>query len=99
MEAGKTYRRALLEKSQASARLAGALEVVSRLKGADHSGPGFMATAGFHYVVSNSEQVLGDSFYKVSSFASTRLNPLSFPLLLPSKLTDSLCFALFSTEL
>ncbi|KAL7415798.1 hypothetical protein BDY24DRAFT_338045 [Mrakia frigida] len=64
MEAGKTYRRALLEKSQASARLAGALEVVSRLKGADHSGPGFMATAGFHYVVSNSEQVLGDSFYK-----------------------------------
>jgi len=66
MDAGKQYRRALLEKSQASATLAGALEVCSRLKGADHSGPGFMATAGFHYVVSNTEQVLGDSFYKVS---------------------------------
>ncbi|CDZ98045.1 hypothetical protein [Phaffia rhodozyma] len=64
MSSSKQYRQALLAKSEATARLAAAMEACSRVKGADHSGPGLMSCAGFNHVVSNSEQVLARSFYE-----------------------------------
>lgn len=35
-----------------------------RVKGADASGPGLQAAAGFHYVLSSSERVIADRLYK-----------------------------------
>jgi hypothetical protein len=36
----------------------------SRIKGADHSGPGLQAAAGFHYVLASTERVVADRLYK-----------------------------------
>lgn len=44
---------------------AGWLAAVSlRVKGADHSGPGLQAAAGFHYVLASTERVVADRLYK-----------------------------------
>lgn len=48
------------------------MDACARVKGADRAGPGLQACAGFHYVVSGSEQVLADTFYKVSLLVGLR---------------------------
>ncbi|KAL4399391.1 fungal-type vacuole membrane protein [Malassezia pachydermatis] len=64
LNASKTYTSAMLAMSKASSEMAEALEDCSRLKGAHISGPAFQAACGLHYLKSNYEQVLCDTFWK-----------------------------------
>lgn len=67
LSASKAYTSSMLAMSKASSDLAEALEDCSRLKGAQSSGPAFQAASGLHYLKSNYEQVLCDTFWKECS--------------------------------
>lgn len=60
----KSYTTATLTMSQASSELAGALEECSHVKGAHNCGDELQAAGGLHYLKSNNEQVLCDTFWK-----------------------------------
>lgn len=62
--ASKAYTSTMLAMSKASSDLAQALEDCSRVKGAHACGPEFQAACGLHYLKSNYEQVLCDTFWK-----------------------------------
>lgn len=62
--ASKAYTSTMLAMSKASSELAEALEDCSRVKGAHAMGPAFQAAGGLHYLKSNYEQVLCDTFWK-----------------------------------
>ncbi|CAG8519185.1 2108_t:CDS:2 [Paraglomus occultum] len=64
LSAAKIYRNQLIALSQATAGFGQALERMARCKGALEAGPGLQAAAGLHYLMSNHQQVLSDSFYK-----------------------------------
>ncbi|KDQ07599.1 hypothetical protein BOTBODRAFT_38683 [Botryobasidium botryosum FD-172 SS1] len=62
VSASATYRKALINLSEASAGFASAIESCSRLKGTDdETSVGLQAAAGLHYLIANQEQVLSDS--------------------------------------
>ncbi|KAJ1018558.1 hypothetical protein NDA16_004840 [Ustilago loliicola] len=54
----------MLAMAKASSDLACALETCARVKGAHESGPGLQAASGLHFLKSNYEQVLCDTFWK-----------------------------------
>ncbi len=54
----------MLSMAKASSDLACALETCARVKGAHESGPGLQAASGLHFLKSNYEQVLCDTFWK-----------------------------------
>ncbi|WFD35134.1 hypothetical protein MCUN1_001983 [Malassezia cuniculi] len=60
----KSYTTATLAMSQASSELAGALEECSHIKGAHSCGEELQAAGGLHYLKSNYDQVLCDTFWK-----------------------------------
>lgn len=60
----KSYTTATLAMSQASSELAGALEECSHIKGAHNCGDELQAAGGLHYLKSNNEQLLCDTFWK-----------------------------------
>ncbi|WFD28217.1 hypothetical protein MNAN1_003223 [Malassezia nana] len=64
LSATKAYTTTMLAMSKASSELAEALEDCSRIKGAHAKGPMFQAACGLHYLKSNYEQVLCDTFWK-----------------------------------
>ena len=64
LSASKAYTASMLAMSKASSELAEALEDCSRMKGAHASGPALQAACGLHYLKSNYEQVLCDTFWK-----------------------------------
>ncbi|CAG8483419.1 11614_t:CDS:2 [Paraglomus brasilianum] len=64
LSTAKIYRNQLIALSQATAGFGQALERMARCKGALEAGPGLQAAAGLHYLMSNHQQVLSDSFYK-----------------------------------
>ncbi|CAJ0916421.1 12543_t:CDS:2 [Entrophospora sp. SA101] len=64
LSASKNYRNQMIALSQAAASFGQALERTARCKGADEAGPGLQAAAGLHYLMSNHQQLLSDTFYK-----------------------------------
>lgn len=64
LNASKNYTAAMLAMSKASTEMASALEDCSRLKGVHASGAAFQAAGGLHYLKSNYEQLLCDTFWK-----------------------------------
>lgn len=62
--ASKAYTSTMLAMSKASSDLAQALEDCSHVKGAHTCGTSFQAACGLHYLKSNYEQVLCDTFWK-----------------------------------
>nr|CAG8467856.1 5968_t:CDS:2 [Entrophospora candida] len=64
LSASKNYRNQMVALSQAAASFGQALERTARCKGADEAGPGLQAAAGLHYLMSNHQQLLSDTFYK-----------------------------------
>ncbi|EST06971.1 hypothetical protein PSEUBRA_003600 [Kalmanozyma brasiliensis GHG001] len=64
LASAKAYTSAMLSMSKASSDLACALETCARVKGAHDSGPGLQAASGLHFLKSNYEQVLCDTFWK-----------------------------------
>lgn len=64
LASAKSYTSAMLSMAKASSDLACALETCARVKGAHESGPGLQAASGLHFLKSNYEQVLCDTFWK-----------------------------------
>ncbi|SPC68127.1 related to IVY1 - phospholipid-binding protein [Ustilago sp. UG-2017b] len=64
LASAKAYTSAMLAMAKASSDLACALETCARVKGAHESGPGLQAASGLHFLKSNYEQVLCDTFWK-----------------------------------
>ena len=64
LASAKAYTSAMLSMAKASSDLACALETCARVKGAHESGPGLQAASGLHFLKSNYEQVLCDTFWK-----------------------------------
>ncbi|SPO31856.1 related to IVY1 - phospholipid-binding protein [Ustilago trichophora] len=64
LASAKAYTSAMLSMAKASSDLACALETCARVKGAHNSGPGLQAASGLHFLKSNYEQVLCDTFWK-----------------------------------
>lgn len=64
LNASKAYTTAMSAMSTASANLAAALQDCSVLKGAHACGTALQAACGLHYLKSNYEQVLCDTFWK-----------------------------------
>ncbi|SPO31969.1 related to IVY1 - phospholipid-binding protein [Ustilago trichophora] len=64
LTSAKAYTSAMLSMAKASSDLACALETCARVKGAHDSGPGLQAASGLHFLKSNYEQVLCDTFWK-----------------------------------
>lgn len=64
LASAKAYTTAMLSMAKASSDLACALEACARVKGAHDSGPGLQAASGLHFLKSNYEQVLCDTFWK-----------------------------------
>lgn len=64
LASAKAYTSAMLAMAKASSDLACALETCARVKGAHDSGPALQAASGLHFLKSNYEQVLCDTFWK-----------------------------------
>ena len=64
LASAKAYTNAMLTMAKASSDLACALEECARVKGAHESGAGLQAASGLHFLKSNYEQVLCDTFWK-----------------------------------
>ncbi|CDU21972.1 related to IVY1-phospholipid-binding protein [Sporisorium scitamineum] len=64
LASAKAYTSTMLSMAKASSDLACALEACARVKGAHESGPGLQAASGLHFLKSNYEQVLCDTFWK-----------------------------------
>lgn len=64
LTSAKAYTSAMLSMAKASSDLACALETCARVKGAHDSGAGLQAASGLHFLKSNYEQVLCDTFWK-----------------------------------
>lgn len=64
LETSKTFTSCMSAMSKASADMAAALEDCSSLKGAHACGAAFQAACGLHYLKSNYDQVLCDTFWK-----------------------------------
>jgi len=64
LSVSKAYTSTMLAMSKASSDLAHTLEECSRVKGAHMCGATFQAASGLHYLKSNYEQVLCDTFWK-----------------------------------
>ncbi|WFC97429.1 hypothetical protein MYAM1_000142 [Malassezia yamatoensis] len=64
LQASKAYTSTMLAMSKASSDLAQAMEDCSHVKGAHGCGPALQAACGLHYLKSNYEQVLCDTFWK-----------------------------------
>ncbi|PWN52141.1 hypothetical protein IE53DRAFT_303795, partial [Violaceomyces palustris] len=64
LSTSKAYTNTMLLMAKASSDLAAALEECARVKGAHESGSGLQAASGLHYLKSNYEQVLCDTFWK-----------------------------------
>ncbi|WFD41515.1 hypothetical protein MPSI1_000145 [Malassezia psittaci] len=64
LQASKAYTSTMLAMSKASSDLAQAMEDCSQVKGAHACGPALQAACGLHYLKSNYEQVLCDTFWK-----------------------------------
>ncbi|KAN0064157.1 hypothetical protein ACQY0O_003324 [Thecaphora frezii] len=64
LTSAKAYTNAMLAMAKASSDLACALEECARVKGAHESGPSLQAAGGLHFLKSNYEQVLCDTFWK-----------------------------------
>ncbi|SJX66629.1 related to IVY1-phospholipid-binding protein [Sporisorium reilianum f. sp. reilianum] len=64
LASAKAYTSTMLSMAKASSDLACALEACARVKGAHDSGPGLQAASGLHFLKSNYEQVLCDTFWK-----------------------------------
>lgn len=64
LASAKAYTSAMLAMAKASSDLGCALETCARVKGAHESGPGLQAASGLHFLKSNYEQVLCDTFWK-----------------------------------
>ncbi|KAJ1036075.1 hypothetical protein NDA18_000221 [Ustilago nuda] len=64
LASAKAYTSAMLAMAKASSDLGCALETCARVKGAHESGPALQAASGLHFLKSNYEQVLCDTFWK-----------------------------------
>ncbi|SNX88090.1 related to IVY1 - phospholipid-binding protein [Melanopsichium pennsylvanicum] len=64
LASAKAYTSTMLSMAKASSDLACALETCARVKGAHESGPGLQAASGLHFLKSNYQQVLCDTFWK-----------------------------------
>ncbi|GAK68398.1 uncharacterized protein PAN0_083d6648 [Moesziomyces antarcticus] len=64
LASAKAYTSSMLAMAKASSDLACALETCARVKGAHDSGPALQAASGLHFLKSNYEQVLCDTFWK-----------------------------------
>ncbi|PWZ00436.1 hypothetical protein BCV70DRAFT_199715 [Testicularia cyperi] len=64
LSSAKAYTSAMLAMAKASSDFACALEACARVKGAHDSGPALQAASGLHFLKSNYEQVLCDTFWK-----------------------------------
>ncbi|EPQ27638.1 uncharacterized protein PFL1_04776 [Pseudozyma flocculosa PF-1] len=64
LTSAKAYTNTMLAMAKASSDFACALEECARVKGAHDSGAGLQAASGLHFLKSNYEQVLCDTFWK-----------------------------------